>query len=51
MMELCGCNSIVAEEAQKFAHGVYKASPHQMLAYNLFPSFNWGGVSDVPRLT
>ena len=36
------------EDAKKFADGVKKAYPHQMLAYNLSPSFNWdaSGMSD-----
>lgn len=38
----------ILEEAREFAHGVHEAFPHQMLAYNLSPSFNWDGVSDVP---
>jgi isocitrate lyase len=29
------------DEAREFAHGVHEAIPHQMLAYNLSPSFNW----------
>jgi isocitrate lyase len=35
----------IIEEAREFAHGVKAAFPHQMLAYNLSPSFNWDGVS------
>ena len=30
-------------DAKKFADGVHKMHPHQMLAYNLSPSFNWDG--------
>ncbi|KAG7371145.1 isocitrate lyase [Nitzschia inconspicua] len=35
-------------DAKKFSDGVRKAYPHQMLAYNLSPSFNWdaSGMSD-----
>jgi isocitrate lyase len=35
----------IIEEAREFALGVKAAFPHQMLAYNLSPSFNWDGVS------
>lgn len=36
-------------DAKKFADGVHKVHPHQMLAYNLSPSFNWdaSGMSDA----
>lgn len=34
------------EEAKHFAEIVHKAVPHQLLAYNLSPSFNW----DAPEL-
>jgi len=36
------------EDARKFAEGVKMVHPHQMLAYNLSPSFNWdaSGMSD-----
>ena len=36
-------------DAKKFADGVHAAHPHQMLAYNLSPSFNWdaSGMSDA----
>jgi isocitrate lyase len=36
-------------EARKFSQGVKKMYPHQMLAYNLSPSFNWdaSGMSDA----
>jgi Isocitrate lyase family len=37
----------IIEEAREFALGVKAAFPHQMLAYNLSPSFNWDGVSDL----
>mmetsp|Transcript_14353 Transcript_14353/g.24920 ORF Transcript_14353/g.24920 Transcript_14353/m.24920 type:complete len:593 (-) Transcript_14353:111-1889(-) len=35
-------------DAKKFSDGVHKVHPHQMLAYNLSPSFNWdaSGMSD-----
>jgi isocitrate lyase len=35
-------------DAKKFSDGVHKYHPHQMLAYNLSPSFNWdaSGMSD-----
>jgi isocitrate lyase len=35
-------------DANKFSEGVRKYYPHQMLAYNLSPSFNWdaSGMSD-----
>jgi isocitrate lyase len=29
------------EQAREFAHGIRAMFPHQMLAYNLSPSFNW----------
>ncbi len=29
------------EEARKFAHGIHKAYPDKMLAYNCSPSFHW----------
>ena len=34
--------------AKRFADGVHKEFPHQMLSYNLSPSFNWdaAGLSD-----
>lgn len=28
-------------EARAFAEGIHAAVPHQKLAYNLSPSFNW----------
>jgi isocitrate lyase len=31
-------------EADEFAQGVHASLPHQMLAYNLSPSFNWSGT-------
>lgn len=36
-------------DAKKFADGVHKVHPHQMLAYNLSPSFNWdaSGMTDA----
>lgn len=36
------------KDAKKFSDGVRKVHPHQMLAYNLSPSFNWdaAGMSD-----
>jgi isocitrate lyase len=36
-------------DAKHFAEGVHKAHPHQMLAYNLSPSFNWdaSGMNDA----
>ncbi|KAL7577664.1 hypothetical protein ACA910_015176 [Epithemia clementina (nom. ined.)] len=35
-------------DAEKFSEGVRSAHPHQMLAYNLSPSFNWdkSGMTD-----
>lgn len=35
-------------DAKRFSEGVKKYHPHQMLAYNLSPSFNWdaSGMSD-----
>jgi len=35
-------------DAKRFSDGVHKYHPHQMLAYNLSPSFNWdaSGMSD-----
>ncbi|RHZ27342.1 hypothetical protein DYB37_005268 [Aphanomyces astaci] len=35
--------------ARQFASGVHRQFPHQMLAYNLSPSFNWdaAGMSDA----
>jgi isocitrate lyase len=37
------------QDAAQFAHGVHAVHPHQMLAYNLSPSFNWdaSGMSDA----
>ena len=29
------------DDAQRFATAVHESAPHQMLAYNLSPSFNW----------
>ena len=39
------------EEAAEFAKGVHELYPHQMLAYNLSPSFNWekAGMTDTVR--
>merc|ERR1712224_371389 len=39
----------IASQAQYFATEVLKAVPHQMLAYNLSPSFNWdaAGMADA----
>ena len=36
-------------DAQQFAQGVHASHPHQMLAYNLSPSFNWdaSGMTDA----
>lgn len=36
-------------DAKRFSDGVKKAFPHQMLAYNLSPSFNWdaSGMTDA----
>merc|ERR1712182_167815 len=34
----------ILSQAQKFATEVRAAVPHQMLAYNLSPSFNWDGA-------
>jgi len=36
-------------DAEKFSKGVRSAHPHQMLAYNLSPSFNWdaSGMTDA----
>lgn len=41
------------EEAKEFASGVRSKVPHQMLAYNLSPSFNWdaAGMKDSEILT
>lgn len=43
-------------EAREFATGVHATHPHQMLAYNLSPSFNWDAagltddeIADFPR--
>lgn len=35
-------------DAREFSDGVHREHPHQMLAYNLSPSFNWdaSGMSD-----
>ena len=35
-------------DARKFSEGVRRPFPHQMLAYNLSPSFNWdaSGMND-----
>ena len=40
--------SAILSEAQHFARAVHAVYPHQMLAYNLSPSFNWdaAGMSD-----
>jgi isocitrate lyase len=39
----------ILEEAREFAEAVHKVYPHQMLAYNLSPSFNWdaAGMDDT----
>jgi len=39
----------IYSQAKQFAEEVRKAVPHQMLAYNLSPSFNWdtAGMSDA----
>merc|ERR1712167_513531 len=39
----------ILSQAQKFASEVRAAVPHQMLAYNLSPSFNWdsAGMTDA----
>merc|ERR1711948_236871 len=39
----------ILSQAQKFAKEVRAAVPHQMLAYNLSPSFNWdsAGMTDA----
>lgn len=34
-------------EADEFARGVHAVLPHQMLAYNLSPSFNWSGMKGM----
>lgn len=34
-------------EADEFARGVHAVVPHQMLAYNLSPSFNWSAVKGM----
>lgn len=36
------------DQAREFAEGVHSTHPHQMLAYNLSPSFNWdaGSMND-----
>jgi isocitrate lyase len=38
----------IYSQAKQFAEGVKAAAPHQMLAYNLSPSFNWdtSGMTD-----
>ncbi|OMJ17612.1 Isocitrate lyase [Smittium culicis] len=40
--------SPILEQAREFAVNVHKVHPHQMLAYNLSPSFNWdaAGLSE-----
>jgi isocitrate lyase len=40
-------------DAKEFSDGVHKVHPHQMLAYNLSPSFNWdaSGMSDQQLAT
>lgn len=40
-------------DAKKFSNGVKKMYPHQMLAYNLSPSFNWdaSGMTDSQLAT
>jgi len=38
------------KEISEFAHGVHAVVPHQMLSYNLSPSFNWdlaGSLDDI----
>ncbi|OLY78181.1 Isocitrate lyase [Smittium mucronatum] len=44
--------SPILQQAQDFAHAVHAARPHQMLAYNLSPSFNWdaAGLTDLDML-
>jgi isocitrate lyase len=37
----------ILADAEAFASGVRAAFPHQMLAYNLSPSFNWDSVSAI----
>jgi len=39
----------ILEQAKQFAEGVKSVVPHQMLAYNLSPSFNWdtSGMTDA----
>merc|ERR1740121_1202266 len=41
----------ILSQAQKFAKEVRAAVPHQMLAYNLSPSFNWdsAGMTDAQK--
>ena len=41
------------DDARKFAEGVKAVYPHQMLAYNLSPSFNWdaSGMADSQLAT
>jgi len=34
-------------EADEFSRGVHTVAPHQMLAYNLSPSFNWSAVKGM----
>jgi len=34
-------------EADEFSRGVHAVAPHQMLAYNLSPSFNWSAVQGM----
>ncbi|KAI8391038.1 isocitrate lyase [Radiomyces spectabilis] len=39
----------ILSQAEQFASGVLKASPHSLLCYNLSPSFNWdaAGLTDT----
>lgn len=35
------------QEADEFHRGVHAVAPHQILSYNLSPSFNWSGVKGM----
>jgi len=36
-------------DARKFSNGIHSRFPHQMLAYNLSPSFNWDAANMTDR--
>ncbi|CAH1652622.1 isocitrate lyase [Chelatococcus asaccharovorans] len=42
----CETSTPNLEEARRFAEGVHKVHPEQMLAYNCSPSFNWAKHMD-----